>query len=98
MYFVHILECCDGSYYVGHAADVSARFVVHCSGKGPSYTANRLPVRLVYEESFTTLNEAVRREKQLKGWSRAKKESLISGDLTRLRSLSGCDATRQGVR
>ena len=47
MYFVYILECRDGSYYVGSTQDVSQRFDVHSSGKGPAFTAKRLPVRLV---------------------------------------------------
>ena len=70
MYFVYILVCRDGSYYVGSTQDVSQRLDVHLSGKGPAFAAKRLPVQLVYQESFAAVDEAVRREKQLKGWSR----------------------------
>jgi predicted GIY-YIG superfamily endonuclease len=88
MYFVYILRCGDGSYYVGSTQDVKARLQVHQSGQGPVFTASRLPVELLYQESFATLEEAVRRERQLKGWSRAKKEALIAGDTRRLQQLA----------
>jgi len=95
MYFVYILQCSDGSFYVGLTQDVSDRLQIHCSGKGPTYTADRLPVRLAHQEQFATLEEAVRREKQLKGWSRAKKEALISGNLKALIKLVACRQTQQ---
>ena len=82
MHFVYILRCRDGSYYVGSTHNVETRVRVHHSGQGPAFTARRIPVELVYQESFATLGEAVRRERQLKGWSRAKKEALIAGDKT----------------
>ena len=95
MYYVYILQCCDGSYYVGLTEDVSARFELHNSGNGPSYTANRRPVQLAYQESWVTLEEAVRREKQLKGWTRAKKEALISHNLKKLSQLAACRNRRR---
>jgi putative endonuclease len=95
MHFAYILECRDGSFYVGSTQDVAKRFEVHSSGKGPAFTARRLPVRLAYQESFATMEEAVRREKQLKGWSRAKKEALISGNLEMLSELSTCRGRRE---
>lgn len=88
MHFVYILRCRDGSYYVGSTQDIETRLRVHRSGKGPAFTANRLPVELVYQESFATLAEAVQRERQLKGWTRAKKEALIAGDKQRLQELA----------
>lgn len=90
MHFVYILLCGDGCYYVGHTQNVSQRLQTHNSGNGPGYTASRLPVRLVYQETLATLEEAVRRERQLKGWSRAKKQALIQGDLKRLSELAAC--------
>ena len=90
MYFVYIVECCDGSFYVGLTEDLEARVNVHQCGHGPSYTATRLPVRLMYSESYETLSDAVRRERQLKSWSRAKKAALIAGDKRRLKLLSKC--------
>jgi predicted GIY-YIG superfamily endonuclease len=91
MYFVYILECCDRSFYVGFTDDLSARLAIHQSGKGPAYTAKRLPVRVVYSEPHEpheALQVAVDRERQLKGWSRAKKAALLAGDKAALKSLS----------
>jgi putative endonuclease len=88
MFFIYILRCRDGRYYVGSTHDVGKRLQVHQSGRGPAFTASRLPVALIYQESLPTLAEAVRRERQLKGWSRAKKEALVAGDQKRLRQLS----------
>jgi predicted GIY-YIG superfamily endonuclease len=98
MHFVYILECRDGSYYVGSTENVSRRLLVHSSGKGPTFTARRLPIQLIYQESFATLEEAIRREKQLKGWSRAKKEALITGDLKSLAELAACRQARSDHR
>ena len=88
MHFVYILQCSDDRYYIGSTHDVLKRLEVHRSGEGPLFTSRRLPVRLIYQESFATLEEAVRREKQLKGWSRAKKAALVSGNLKSLSNLA----------
>ncbi|MGE3240254.1 MAG: GIY-YIG nuclease family protein [Pirellulales bacterium] len=88
MHWVYILRCADGSYYVGNAQDVPERLRVHSAGRGPAYTAKRLPIQLVYHERSASLSDAVRREKQLKKSSRAKKEALIQGDMERLARLS----------
>ena len=88
MYWVYILRCRDHSYYVGQTQDLIQRLALHSAANGPAYTASRLPVRLVYQETCTTLDEAVRREKQLKRWSRAKKQALISGELAQLKELA----------
>jgi putative endonuclease len=90
VWYTYILECADGSYYVGSTGDVSARVELHLSGKGPGYTAARLPVRLVYSEQQPTLESAVKRERQLKRWTHAKKHALISGNFTQLHDLSRC--------
>jgi predicted GIY-YIG superfamily endonuclease len=87
MHFVYMLRCRDGSYYVGSTQDVETRLRVHQSGKGPAFTAKRLPVELVYQEPFATLEEVVQREQQLKGWTRAKKEALVAGDKQKLQDL-----------
>jgi len=94
MHFVYILLCRDGRYYIGLTQNVANRLDVHNSGNGPAFTARRLPVRLVYQESFLTLEEAAQREKQLKRWSRAKKKALISGNLQLLSELSACRGTQ----
>jgi putative endonuclease len=57
-------------------------------GGGSSYTAKRRPVRLVYNEEFSSLDAAVKRERQIKKWSRAKKEALIFGEKKMLKKLS----------
>ena len=90
MFFVYILVCSDGSYYVGHTHDIARRLENHAAGIAAVFTRERRPVRLVYCESQPTREEAVQRERQIKGWSRAKKEALIRGDLARLHSLSRC--------
>jgi putative endonuclease len=77
MYFVYILKCGDGSYYVGSTQDVASRIALHNSGMGPIHTAARLPVTLIYQEEFSTLAEAVRRERQLKA-GRAQKRTRSS--------------------
>ena len=87
---VYILHCRDGSYYVGSTSDLATRVATHRAGNGAAHTAARLPLELVYSEEHETLAAAIAREKQIKGWSRAKKESLIAGYLERLRALARC--------
>ena len=88
VYFVYILCCGDGSYYIGSTADLTGRLHLHQSGRGPNFTAARLPVSLVYQETQPTLQAAVRRERQLKRWSHAKIAALIAGNLQELKALS----------
>ena len=87
-HFVYMLRCADGSYYVGRTTHLGDRLKAHNRGEGPKHTAARRPVRLVCCERHATQEEAIKRERQLKRWSRAKKESLIRGDLVELRRLS----------
>jgi tRNA/rRNA methyltransferase len=87
-YCVYILRCSDGSYYVGHTEDVEKRLVEHQRGMLSAYTRKRRPVKLVFAEEFTERNDAFERERQLKGWSRAKKEALIKGNWVRLQVLA----------
>jgi putative endonuclease len=78
--FVYILLCSDDSYYVGVTNDLERRLMEHQEGeKGSLYTSKRLPVQLVYSEKVHGPLTAIKREKQLKTWSRAKKEALIAG-------------------
>jgi putative endonuclease len=60
----------------------------HQQGEGANYTKKHLPVLLVYQQEFPTIQEAFRREKQIQGWSHAKKQALIDGDFDTLRALS----------
>lgn len=87
MAFVYILRVADGSMYVGHTSDLQARLVAHQAGTASNYTATRRPVEMIYAEEYTTERAAIKREQQLKRWSRRKKEALISGDLSLLERL-----------
>ena len=77
-FFTYILLCSNNSYYVGHTSNLENRVSTHNAGKGSSHTAKYRPVKLLYSEEFETVVEAVKRELQLKGWSRVKKEILIN--------------------
>ena len=88
MYHVYILRCDDGSYYIGHTSNLPCRIQAHTAGTAARHTRDHAPVRLVYSEQLATRVAAVRRERQVKGWSRAKKKALIRGDLDILRRLS----------
>ena len=85
--FVYIVRCADGTLYTGLARDPNARLRTHNAGKGAKYTRARLPVSLVYVEQCDSLSAALKREAQLKPWSRAKKEALIAGDLPMLKKV-----------
>ena len=80
MAWMYILECCDGSYYVGSTKYLELRFLQRLSGKGSRYTSGRLPVQLVYCEEYDRVSDAFYREKQVQGWTRRKREALISGN------------------
>lgn len=93
--FVYILRCADGSYYVGFTRrPPDERLAVHRSGRIKGYTSTRLPVEMVWCGEFALDAEAFSVERQIKGWSRAKKEALIAGDWEVIRRL----AARRGGR
>ena len=77
MYFVYILVCEDDSLYCGYTNDLAARLDAHNSGKGAKYTKSRLPVQMVYHESFETKSEALKREAAIKKMARHEKMHLI---------------------
>lgn len=79
MPFICILECADGAYYVGSTWDLEKRIWEHNNGLGADFTRQRLPVRLVYSEHSDEVSLAFAREKQVQGWSRAKKKALMEG-------------------
>ncbi|MBV8390485.1 MAG: GIY-YIG nuclease family protein [Mucilaginibacter sp.] len=88
-YFVYILLCSDNSYYTGITNDIDRRFYEHQTGENPKcYTYKRRPLKLVFCERFTDVNQAIAFEKQVKGWRRAKKEALINGNWELLPELS----------
>ena len=85
---MYILKCSDGSYYTGSTRELEKRVMGHNSGLGANYTRKHRPVELVYFEEFQRVDDAFAREKQVQGWSRAKKEALIQGRFDRLTDLS----------
>ena len=86
--FVYILECADGSYYVGSTSDVAERERIHNEGLGAEHTAAHRPVRLVYSEAHESWPAARKRETQIKRWSHAKKQALVDEHLDRLHRLA----------
>ena len=86
--WVYILECADSSYYTGCTIDLQRRVAQHQSGFYEGYTSDRLPVKLIWSEEFQDVRDAINAEKQIKGWSRKKKEALIKGDFNLLHELA----------
>jgi predicted GIY-YIG superfamily endonuclease len=86
--FFYILRCADGTYYVGHTTDLEARLIRHNRGDGPAYTRARRPVELAYSESCPTVQDAIRREAQIKRWSGPKKRALAEGATATLKTLA----------
>jgi len=80
-FYVYILHCADQSYYTGVTNNFELRIEQHQMGYNPdSYTFERRPVKLVHVEVFGSILDAIHREKQLKRWSRRKKQALIQGN------------------
>ncbi len=79
MPFVYIVQCADGTFYTGWAMDVLARVKIHNDGRGAKYTQTRRPVLLVYSENWPSRADAMRRERQIKRWPRARKLALFRG-------------------
>lgn len=77
MYFLYILECKDGSLYTGITTNVERRFNQHKSGTGGHYTRSQEVVRVVYTEEHPDRSSALKREVQIKSWTRQKKLNLI---------------------
>ncbi len=95
--WVYILRCADGMYYVGshRGPDPAVRVAGHNAGLDPSaFTYKRRPVELVWTGAFQFITDAIAFERQLKGWSRAKKEAVIRGDWEALPSLAQCRTPR----
>ena len=98
-YHVYMLRCSDCSYYAGHTNYLEHRLAAHERGAIEGYALSRRPVELVFSDRFSTRLEAFHRERQIKGWSRAKKEALIKGDwdgLVELSNRSGGGAPSTG--
>ncbi len=89
IYTVYILKCRDNTYYTGITSNLARRLQEHQSGKYfGSYTYYRRPVILVYYCQFTNVQQAIDTEKQLKKWSKAKKEALINNEFDKLPNLA----------
>lgn len=77
--FTYLLRCRDGSLYCGWTLDLKKRVKAHNGGRGAKYTRARLPVELVYYETFSTKEEAMKREYAIKHMNRREKEGLLRG-------------------
>jgi predicted GIY-YIG superfamily endonuclease len=75
-----MVQCGDRTFYVGHTDDLDRRIAQHVTGECGGYTSTRLPVTFVWSDEFASRHEALQAERQIKGWSRAKKLALIRGD------------------
>ena len=95
--YMYILGCGDGSFYTGSTTDLHLRLEQHRSGEGAKHTGARLPVKLIYWEPFDRIDKAFAREKQVQGWSRAKKLALIKGDIDQLKRLARASSVPEPV-
>jgi putative endonuclease len=100
VFWVYILECADKSYYTGHTDNLEKRLYEHDHNLLKCYTSGRLPARLVYSCEFETREDALAREREIRGWSRKKKQALIAGDWLKLiayaRSKANCPSEGSG--
>ena len=76
-FYTYMLHCADRSFYIGNTDDLQTRVAQHEAGAIPGHTQNRRPIKLVWSQEFGTRMEALEAERQIKGWSRAKKLALI---------------------
>jgi putative endonuclease len=90
MAFMYILMCADDTFYTGSTIDLNRRVKEHMDGKGANYTSARLPVKLVYQESYKRVSDAFKREKQIQRWSHKKKQALIEANHSELHVLAIC--------
>jgi predicted GIY-YIG superfamily endonuclease len=92
VFYVYMLRCADDSLYVGHTDDLAGRVEAHRARRYAGYTAKRLPVSLIFADTFRTREEAFAAERRIKGWSRAKKLALVRGDWETVRQLAAVRA------
>ncbi|HET7708067.1 MAG TPA: GIY-YIG nuclease family protein [Sphingomicrobium sp.] len=98
-FWAYMLRCNGGRFYVGRTDDLEKRVWQHETGAIPGFTRNFLPVTLVWQQEFSTREEAKAAEKRIKGWSRAKKLALIRGDwaeISKLAKSKGSPSTSSG--
>jgi len=96
MPYIYILQCGDGSYYVGSTWNLDLRVAQHAPGNGAKYTAARLPITLMFAQEYERMDDAYAMEKRIQGWSRRKREALIRGDYGALPGLSERQTRRNG--
>ncbi len=77
--YTYMVECSDGSLYTGWTNDLEKRIRAHNAKKGAKYTRSRTPVKLVYYETFATKEEAMRREYEVKRYTRKENLALLGG-------------------
>jgi putative endonuclease len=77
-YYFYLLRCSDDSLYAGICIDLEKRVEIHRNGKGAKYTRSRLPVTLVFHEQHGSKGDALRREAEVKKWTKQRKERLVS--------------------
>jgi putative endonuclease len=90
MPYMYILECSDGTFYTGSTWHLSQRLDEHNAGMGANYTSKRLPVKMIYFEEFSRIDDAFKREKQVQNWSHIKKKALIDGAFDKIHKLAIC--------
>ncbi len=93
--WVYILRCSDDSYYTGCTTNIDKRMYEHHAGVYPGYTSKRRPLELVWLEEFPDIHQAIDIERQIKGWSRAKKEALMREDFELMHELAQSKEMRQ---
>ena len=89
-FWMYMLHCNGGRLYIGHTDNLDLRLGQHQAGYFTGYTFKRLPVQLVWNDTFQSRDDAKTVERQIKGWSRAKKEALIAGDWQLVSKLAKC--------
>ena len=87
MYYLYLILCSERSIYTGVTNNPERRFLEHHTNQGSKHTREHKAIELLHTERFSTREEALRREKQLKGWTRVKKEALIVDDKELLKKL-----------
>ena len=95
-FWAYIPRCADKSYYTGHTDNLEKRIAEHQAGKGGGYTSTRLPVALVFSQEFPARDQALACERQVKGWSRKKKEAMMRGDWAEVSRLAKSPSTSSG--
>ena len=88
--WLYILKCADGSYYTGSTTHLEQRLVQHESGTVEGFTSSNLPFTVELVVEFSMIYEAALAEKQVKGWTRKKKEALIAGRFELLHNFAVC--------